>query len=309
MLCKLWLQAARLKTLPLALSSIGMGGFLAIFYGQFDPLLTTLSAIMAICLQILSNFANDYGDTMHGADTIGRIGPQRVMQTGLISHQQMKKAIIIWALLSSFSGLLLLYCAFGLAAIQSMLLFCLIGAMAITAAITYTVGKRPYGYVGLGDVSVLIFFGWVGVLGTCYLQTQQWVWEYILPASSCGFFTVAVLNVNNLRDIASDAKAGKLSIPVRLGKTNAIYYHWFLLTTGMAAMVIFSVLYSYTCLTCLAVVPLLIQNGMAVQKQKAAALDPYLKQMVMATLIFVLLFGIGVALHHLCFETVSLKSL
>jgi 1,4-dihydroxy-2-naphthoate polyprenyltransferase len=291
-----WLSAIRLRTLPLALASIGMGSFLAASLGLFSLKIFILCSLTTILLQILSNIANDYGDSVHGADSVEREGPKRAVQSGQISARQMLRAIVILAILSLGTGVYLLYEALQDASRQTVLFFLGLGILSILAAITYTAGRKPYGYMGLGDISVFIFFGWVGVLGTFYLHTKGFYWPNVLPATSCGLFAVAVLNINNIRDIESDRKAGKRSIPVRLGKQKAVLYHWVLLALGVAAAVWY-VLLTYSNIfqfLFLLIVPLLWKNARGVwQKQKAAELDPYLKQMALTTLFFILTFGIG----------------
>ncbi len=290
-----WIQAFRLRTLPLALASIGMGTFLAASSGNFRGDLFALCALTTICLQILSNLANDYGDSVHGADSAERSGPQRTVQSGAISKRAMRNAMIIFTILSLASGIGLLYSAFGWSSI-AFLVFIGIGVLAIIAAITYTAGYRPYGYAGLGDISVLIFFGLVAVLGSAYLYEQEFNYQYLLPAITTGLFSVAVLNVNNIRDIESDKLAGKYSIPVRLGRERAVVYHWMILATGYLASVVYVVM-NYTSpvqFAILLVIPLLAKNGKAVKAYKEAdQLDPFLKQMALTTLLFVILFGVG----------------
>ncbi len=292
---KNWLAAFRLRTLPLALASIGMGAFLAAASGAFNAMVFGLCALTTILLQVLSNLANDYGDSIHGADSVERQGPSRAVQSGAISQKVMKQAIIIFVLLSLASGIGLIYVAFGWLTFN-FLLFLGIGALAIIAAITYTAGHKPYGYAGLGDISVLVFFGFVAVMGSAYLYEGKLNWDYLLPALSIGFFSVAVLNVNNIRDIESDVKAGKKSIPVRLGRAAAVRYHWFLLTVGFLSGVAYiSLNYNtYTQFLFVLTLPLLFVNAMAVKhKTTAAQLDPFLKQLALSTLLFVVLFGLG----------------
>ena len=292
---KVWLQAFRLRTLPLALSSIGMAAFLAGSIGKFDGLIFFLCCLTTIFLQVLSNLANDYGDSVNGADHAGRKGPQRAVQSGAISMSQMKSAVIIFVVLSLVSGLSLLWISFG-TNWSAIIFFLALGLLSIAAAIAYTVGKKPYGYIGLGDVSVLIFFGVVGVMGSYYLFVHTISWKEILPALSCGLFSIAVLNVNNIRDIESDKAAGKFSIPVRIGRDKAVMYHWFLLTNGMITATVYTVLNFHSPLQFLFLlaVPLLIKNGMAVKTKPSKELDPFLKQMALSTLLFVVLFGIGI---------------
>jgi 1,4-dihydroxy-2-naphthoate octaprenyltransferase len=294
-----WIEAARPRTLPLALSCILMGCFLAYADGDFNGLVAVLSVVTTTLLQILSNFANDYGDAVSGKDSDLRQGPRRAVHSGQITRSAMGKAIILFSVLSLASGIWLLYVALKNAPTQVFWIFLGIGLACIAAAITYTAGKRPYGYVGLGDISVLIFFGWVGVLGTYYLHTLVWNWNLLLPATSCGLFAVAVLNINNIRDIESDRATGKNSIPVRLGRERAVMYHWAILLTGMACVVLYTFVYftQYSQLLFLLSFPLFVRNGLAVARlRKAAELDPYLKQMALSTLLFVVLFGMGLVM-------------
>lgn len=296
---KFWIEAARPRTLPLALSCILMGCFLAASTGQFSWPVALLSVLTTTLLQILSNFANDYGDAVNGKDTELREGPRRAVHSGNIPAATMLKAIMLFSILSLVSGLSLLYIALKDAPANTFWVFLGIGIACIIAAITYTAGKRPYGYVGLGDLSVLIFFGWVGVLGSSYLHTHVWNWDLLLPATSCGLFAVGVLNINNIRDIESDRATGKNSIPVRLGRKKAVLYHWTILLIGMSCVLVYTLQHfsGYTSLIFLLSFPFFIKNGLAVSRlQKASELDPYLKQMALSTLLFVILFGIGVIL-------------
>lgn len=294
---KAWLTAFRLRTLPLALSSIAMGGFLAARYGNFRWDVFLLCVTTTIFLQILSNLANDYGDSVHGADSVQRKGPSRMVQAGLISSGQMRTAMVIFVVLCLLSGITLLLTSFGLNW-NALLFFFGLGVLSIMAAIAYTVGKRPYGYAGLGDVSVLVFFGLVGVMGSYYLFSHRITILHVLPALSCGFFSMAVLNVNNIRDIESDRSAGKFSVPVRIGRMKAIWYHWFLLSGGTLSAVLYTVLtwQSPWQLLFLASIPLFIINGIAVSQKPSHELDPFLKQLAISTLFFVVLFGAGLLL-------------
>ena len=293
---KHWISAARPRTLPLALSSILMGSFLAAGSHAFSWAIFGLAVLTTTFLQILSNFANDYGDTVSGVDTVERTVATRAVQTGAITRQEMTRAIILMSVLSFISGSLLIFKGLENTSTQTILTFFGIGILAIIAAITYTVGKRPYGYMGFGDISVLIFFGWVGVLGTYYLHTHEFNWLNLLPATSCGLFAVGVLNINNIRDIDSDIKTGKNSIPVRLGKDKAVVYHWFLLIGGFVCAVIYASVIAPSWFNWLFIItlPLLIKIGKGVQNGKnPAQIDPFLKVMALTTLLFVITFGIG----------------
>ena len=292
----IWLNAMRPRTLPLALASIIMGSGLAAADSAFDWAVALLCVLTAVILQILSNLANDYGDSLHGADHVARQGPRRAVQSGQVTPAVMRRAMGIAALLAVASGLLLLWVAFGAAAFTSTIVFILLGAAAIGAAITYTAGKMPYGYAGLGDVAVLIFFGWVGVLGSYFVQAHRFSWSLLLPATACGLLAVAVLNVNNIRDLESDRLAGKRSVPVRLGLRRARVYHWVLLL-GAIALTLAYVLLHYSSpvqLLFLLAVPLLVRNGIAVGRATdLPSLNPWLKQLSLAALVFVSLFALG----------------
>lgn len=275
-----------------------MGTFLAAADQEFDLLIFVLCSLTAVFLQILSNLSNDYGDYVHGADSVFRVGPQRAVQAGEISAGAMRRAIWIFSGLSLTSGVYLLVAGIKFSPLNFFGLF-MIGILAIIAAIKYTAGAKPYGYSGLGDIAVFIFFGWVGVMGTYYLQAGGISSELFLPATTCGLFSVAVLNINNIRDIDSDKIAGKRSIPVRIGRHKAKIYHWGLLISGVVCTVIYTFLnfihpLQWLFLICL---PLIIKNGIMIwKKQNPAELNPYLKQMAISTLIFVLTFGVGLLL-------------
>lgn len=292
-----WISAARPRTLPLALSCILMGSFLAASHHLFSWKIFALAVLTTTFLQVLSNFANDLGDTVNGVDTADRKVATRAVQTGAITRKQMLNAIIVMSVLSFITGSLLIYEGLKNSDTQTILSFFGLGIMSIIAAITYTVGKRPYGYMGLGDISVLIFFGWVGVMGTYYLQTHLLDWSLILPATSCGLFAVGVLNINNIRDIDSDIKTGKNSIPVRLGKDKAVIYQWCLLIAGFLCGVIYVASSDSTSRAkwlFIITLPLLIKIGKGVSAgENPAEIDPFLKRMALTTLLFVVTFGIG----------------
>ena len=291
---KAWIEALRPRTLPLALSSIAMGSFLAAAYNAFNIVIFILAVVTTTFLQMLSNLANDYGDYQHGADSDSRKGPSRMVQSGEISPSKMKKAIYLFILLSLVSGIWLLFAAFQ-NSWDKILPFLFLGIAAIIAAIGYTMGFRPYGYAGFGDISVFIFFGLIGVAGSYYLFTHDWENAIILPAASCGLFSVAVLNVNNIRDIKSDREAGKFSIPVRIGRKNAIVYHWVLILGGVVCAIVFTAT-NYQSIwqwLFLISIPFLFYNAIKVSRLPSESLDPYLKQMALSTLLFVFTFGTG----------------
>lgn len=292
-----WLESFRLKTLPLALSSIVTGSALAYWQHQFSAVIALLSLLTATLLQILSNLANDYGDMQKGADGSLRIGPNRGMQKGLITREQMKLAIQILIFLAISSGLALLITAcdnwhdfFG---------FIVLGLFAIIAAITYTMGKKPYGYMGLGDISVLLFFGLLGVLGVYYLQTKALHWPLLLPATGCGLLSVGVLNINNLRDIDQDKQNGKNTLVVRLGPTVGRIYHILLLSVAFLCLSAYSFLYVKTLISLvfLALLPLAFRHGYFVMNHhQATDIPPQLIKMVAIAVGANVLFALGLIL-------------
>lgn len=227
----IWLDAARPKTLPLALASIATGSSMAFFSGHFSLPVMLLALLTAVLLQILSNLANDYGDALKGTDNEERIGPARAIQSGAVSTSAMKQAIIINIALTLISGLALVL--YALQSPTSIAAFLGLGLLAIFSAIAYTVGNKPYGYVGLGDLSVFIFFGLLGVAGTYFLHTGTISSDVFLPAIGCGLLAVAVLNINNMRDIDNDKACGKKTVAVRLGSNKAKLYHIILLVGGI----------------------------------------------------------------------------
>ncbi|SON50827.1 1,4-dihydroxy-2-naphthoate polyprenyltransferase [Vibrio tapetis] len=227
----IWLDAARPKTLPLALASIATGSSMAFLTGHFSLPVMLLALLTAVLLQILSNLANDYGDALKGTDNEERIGPTRAIQSGAVSTSAMKHAIIINIALTLISGLALIL--YSLQSPTSIAAFLGLGLLAIFSAIAYTVGNKPYGYVGLGDLSVFIFFGLLGVAGTYFLHTGTISSDVFLPAIGCGLLAVAVLNINNMRDIDNDKACGKKTVAVRLGSNKAKLYHVALLIGGI----------------------------------------------------------------------------
>ena len=293
----IWFSTARPKTLPLALASIIIGSALAYWAGKFDLITTLLAFITTILLQVLSNFANDYGDHVKGSDTAERIGPLRAIQHGAITGEQLKIAVIVLSALSFISGAALSFYAYE--GIEDLLVFLGLGVISIVAAITYTVGKKAYGYLGLGDLFVLIFFGFVAVIGVFYLQAHSLPLIIFIPAFGCGLLSVAVLNINNLRDINQDRKAGKNTLIVRIGSKNGRIYHAILLALSVVSYLIFAILnfeHWYNYLFLLAV-PLLVKHGLFVYRhQDPIELRPILGQMAGLALITNLLFSLGIFL-------------
>ena len=297
-----WLESLRPRTLPLAFASIVCGSALAFWQGVFNPAIALLALLTAGLLQILSNLANDYGDAVKGSDKEDRIGPLRGMQKGVITQAQMKKALIITVVLICVSGLALV--AVACRTLADFLGFLVLGLLAIIAAITYTVGTRPYGYMGLGDISVLVFFGWLSVAGTWYLQAHALAPLVFLPATACGLLATAVLNINNLRDIDSDRENGKNTLAVRLGPVLARRYHACLLMGALACLAVFNLVWLQSLWGWLFVLaaPLLIKQARFVLREmEPVAMRPMLERTVKAALLTNLLFAVGVVLSTVSF--------
>ncbi|MDY0972786.1 1,4-dihydroxy-2-naphthoate polyprenyltransferase [Siccibacter turicensis] len=297
-----WLESLRPRTLPLAFASVVVGSALAFWQGVFDPLIALLALLTAGLLQILSNLANDYGDAVKGSDKPDRIGPLRGMQKGVITQAQMKRALIVTVVLICLSGLALVAVACRTPA--DFLGFLLLGLLAIIAAITYTVGTRPYGYMGLGDVSVLLFFGWLSVIGTWYLQAHTLIAAVFLPATACGLLAAAVLNINNLRDIESDRLNGKNTLAVRLGPVMARRYHAGLLAATLVCFALFNLIWLQTLwgwLFLLSTPVLLRQARYVLRETSPLAMRPMLERTVKGALLANLLFCVGVIASTLAF--------
>ena len=296
MTVKPWLQAARIRTLPLSVSGIIVGSAVAAKHELFNLSILVGALITAIGLQVLSNFANDYGDGIKGTDNEDRIGPKRALQSGTITPAAMKKGIIITSVITLFAALLLIYSAFKYTNLGYSIFFILLGIAAIAAAIKYTVGNSAYGYRGMGDIFVFLFFGLVSVLGSYFLYTKQLFLPLLLPAISIGLLSNAVLNLNNMRDQVSDAKSGKNTIVVIMGATKAKTYHKFLLITAMICMAVYTFFTSdgiseWIYIVCFA--PLIKHLRFVEQNKEPVLLDPELKKLALTTFFMTLLFSLG----------------
>lgn len=294
---RIWFDAARPKTLPLALVSIFTGSALAFSSGHFSLPIALLALLTATLLQILSNLANDYGDAVKGTDNEKRLGPMRAIQSGEVSLADMKRAIVINIALTIIAGLALVF--YALDSLESILAFIGLGVLAMMAAIAYTVGNKPYGYVGLGDLSVFLFFGLLGVSGTYFLHTGHIEWSLFLPSLGCGLMAVAVLNVNNMRDIENDAECGKRTVPVRLGQQRAKTYHFLLLTGAVLAFACYLLMQGkplWISLPFLLSLIMVTKHGRAVWvSEKPAQIAPMLPVIVKCSLVTNLLF-VGVVI-------------
>lgn len=288
---KAWVVSLRLRTLPLALSTIFMGSIIAAAQDMYNPKVLLWAALTTLFLQILSNLSNDYGDAVSGADNEHRVGPQRMIQSGVISLKEMKGAMVVCVFLALISGILLLQGAFdGFKWLQ--VVFFLLGIAAIGAAIRYTVGVNPYGYRGLGDLYVFIFFGLLGVAGTWFLHTNQWQWPVLLPSATIGFFSAGVLNLNNIRDIDSDRQSNKITMVVRMGRKAASWYHFALITAGWLCLLVFVHYFApeWRAWPIFLSLPFFVRNIYIVfNSAKARSLDNELRNLSLSTLLFVML--------------------
>lgn len=289
---KAFISAARLRTLPLSVSGILTGTALALSSGAFNWSVFILALLTTIGLQVLANFANDYGDGIKGTDNANRVGPERALQSGAVSPYEMKRAIIITVIVILAIAVTLLYKAFGTEHMVYALLFMGIGIAALIAAVKYTVGKSAYGYHGLGDVFVLLFFGWIGVVGSYFLYTMEFHWNVFLPATTIGLLSVGVLNLNNMRDRESDALAGKNTLVVIMGEQYARYYHYLIIILALAAalfyiMTTWESVYDFAPL--LAFVPIILHMLTVLKNKDPKTLDPELKKLALSTFLFSIL--------------------
>ena len=301
-----WIKAARLRTLPLSISGIIMGSFIArwklLQNGEtWDITIFVLALLVTLLYQVLSNYANDYGDGVKGTDK-NRIGEaeQRAVASGKISASQMRNAVILFALLSLVTTFYLLYKAFFPNFINEFYTFIGLGVACILAAIGYTVGKKPYGYLGLGDIMVFIFFGLVSVCGSYFLFTKSFDWDMLLPASAIGLLSAAVLNLNNMRDIENDEKSGKKTLALRLGFKNAMIYEMIILVLPPILVLMYMMINHlqeqgkyYAFIFFVTVFPLMSLRRKIMAVKEPKELDPFLKQVAMITFVMSILVAIG----------------
>lgn len=294
---KHWIQAARLRTLPLSVSGIILGSFYAMSQSMFNWKIVIFALTTTLGLQILSNFANDYGDGIKGTDNEDRVGPKRAIQSGVISPAEMKKAMVITSILTLISAILLIYNSFKDNNLGYSLFFLALGILAIASAIRYTVGNTAYGYRGYGDLFVFIFFGMVSTMGIYFMfaKTLENGYLLLLPATAIGFLSVGVLNLNNMRDELSDKKVGKNTIVVKIGGAKAKLYHYFLVVSAMVLVLLFAVLndFHFDQYLFVLVYILLIKHLIVVYKNDdPRALDPELKKLAISTFLLSLLLSL-----------------
>jgi len=293
------INAARLRTLPLSISGILVGSFLAYSHGHFNIYILIFALLTTIGFQVLSNFANDYGDGVKGTDNSERIGPKRALQSGAISPKQMLHAIIITGVITFIIALLLIYFSFGRDNFLYSAIFLILGIASIAAAIKYTMGSNAYGYSGFGDVFVFIFFGLLSVCGSYFLYTKQLNYQIFLPAISIGFLSAAVLNLNNMRDIENDKNSNKNTLVVKIGSSKAKKYHYFLLIISFLTAITYTVV-NYQSpkqfIFLIAFIPIFKHLFVVLKNKEPILLDIELKKLALSTFLFAILFGIGLAI-------------
>src|SRR5690606_24124891 len=292
---KKWIKAARLRTLPLSISGILVGSAAAYQNYHTQPnyyIIVILCLLTTLFFQVLSNYANDYGDAVKGTDNENRVGPKRAVQSGEITKQQMKNAIIITLVLSLITSVGVIYTSFGNTNFLQAIIYFVLAIACVGAAIKYTVGNSAYGYKGLGDVFVFIFFGLVSTLGTYYLFGHSMDWKIVFPASGIGLLSMAVLNMNNMRDVENDTVMGKKTMVVKMGYEKAKQYHFYLIIfavifINLYAMNVFSKWYQFV--YAIGFIPLLKNIGIVGKTKNPRLLDPELKRLSLSTFFISLL--------------------
>ena len=302
-----WIKAARLRTLPLSISGIILGSFIArwriIEQGvTWDWQIFAMALVVTLLYQILSNFANDYGDGIKGTDKL-RVNEaeQRAVASGRITANEMRNAVILFSILSLLATVALLYMAFfKYSLMNEFYTFVGLGVACVLAAIGYTIGKKPYGYLGLGDIMVFIFFGLVSVCGSYFLFTKHFAWDILLPATAIGLLSAAVLNLNNMRDIESDALTGKKTLALRLGFKKAMVYEIILLQLPLLLMLVFMMMNGlhtdgkyYAFIFFILMLPMTALRRKIMQVNEPKELDPFLKQVGIITLTMAVLVAAG----------------
>ncbi len=289
---KYYISSFRLRTLPLSLSGIFLGSLLAQSDGFFKWQPFLLAVATTLSLQILSNLANELGDLQKGTDNNERLGPIRSIQSGALTLHEFKRTIIIFIGLSTCFGIALVHSAFDSLFTNDGIIMLTLGATAIIAAIKYTVGKNAYGYHGLGDIFVFLFFGLLSTMGAYFLLTHTVDIRVFLPASAIGLLSSGVLNLNNMRDIENDRNCGKYTIPVKLGLQYAKIYHFTLIIGAFICISIYTSLHTGSHFYYLITLPLFTLHLRKVAHDTGRELDPQLKVLSLSTLLFALLGGL-----------------
>ncbi|NLO70306.1 MAG: 1,4-dihydroxy-2-naphthoate octaprenyltransferase [Porphyromonadaceae bacterium] len=297
---KYYVESMRLRTLPLSISGIILGSLVAAAHGFWDFGIFTWALLTAVILQIISNIANELGDLQKGTDNEQRLGPIRSVQSGNLTERELKKMLILFVLSSMVSGLFLIERSFNSLFILPSYTMIFLGALAIIAAIKYTFGSKSYGYIGLGDAFVFLFFGIVSVVGAYYLMTKNIDFSTLLPASSVGFLSTAMLNQNNMRDIENDMNFEKKTMAVRMGLKSTKIYHLIIIASAFILMTIYCALQNVNPVGYLFLVtlPLFVWHLVYVLKNDGRSLDKHMKVIALGTVLFAVLGGIGLLLSR-----------
>ncbi len=307
---KIWMEAARLRTLPLSLSGIIIGSAIAYNDAIFRWDICLLALLTTLFFQILSNFANDLGDTLKGADNEGRIGPTRAVQSGRITIKEMKIGVTFTSIASLISATFLIYYSSEGKNFLFWIFYLVLALLCVIAAIMYTIGKKAYGYYGLGDLFVFLFFGFVSVIGVYHLypesiSMQTFEWKLLFPAITIGGLSTAVLNLNNMRDRENDQTVNKHTLVVKIGREKAKIYHTFIVLTAILSMIAFVVIYYPTNYYLFSLSLPLLLLLFHLKKVKAVTsdreFDPYLKTVALTTFLLSILFTISSILYHVSF--------
>ena len=295
MTLKACIKSMRLRTLPLSLAGVILGVTLAADNTDVSPWTAALIFLTTVCLQILSNLSNELGDTLNGTDSADRQGPKYALGSGDMTIGDIKKLILMFIGLCVISGLAMIQVSFGSIFKTESICLEALGAAAIVGAMKYTLGKNPYGYRGLGDVFVFIFFGLVSVLGGYYVAARELPsLIMLLPASAIGCFSVGVLNVNNIRDMKTDA-VNRVTVAIKLGMKGARIYQTILVTLGWALILVFCAVYDFAPghYIFIITIPLYIKHLQGVWTRSERALDPMLPILVISTFFLSILAGAG----------------
>lgn len=290
----LYLSAMRLRTLPLSSAGVILGLALAAADYLVSCPVIIFTLLTTVCLQILSNVGNELGDSLRGSASGQGRAAAEALGKGEMTAGGLKVLAAVFAVLCAVSGVCMIYFSFGTLLCMESLMLMLLGASAISAAVRYTLGRNPYGYRGLGDIYVFVFFGLVAVLGAYFVAAHTLHWKLLLPAVSIGAFSVGVLNVNNIRDMESDA-ATRVTVPLKIGERNAKIYHTVLIVAGWAAMLAYSALRFFDPWHYLFVftLPLFAVHAAGVWRRTGKELDPMLPLLVVSTFLFALAAGFG----------------
>ena len=304
------IASMRLRTLPLSTGGVILGILLANAMYKIDVWVAVLIVLTTVCLQILSNLSNELGDVLHGTDSEDRKGPQYGLNSGVLSVGEMKGLIAVFVVLSIVFGTAMTLRSWGTLRDMTSILVLLLGAFAIKSAMKYTLGRNPYGYRGLGDVYVFLFFGLVAVLGSFFVACHTLLWLLLLPGTAIGCFSVGVLNVNNIRDMETDAR-NRVTTAIRLGEKRAKIYQTVLIVLGWICMLAFCplmikyqpqpqlLIFCWWQYLFVLTLPLFILHLRGVWKRTGKALDPMLPLLVISTFLFCLLAGGGFCVYLL----------